>query len=203
MTLKDKIERKATDIALGEILKYVDKNPKENILKLYNLGVKLLGGTFPEKYLEKTREIITEGDNVYYNMALDILRDLDRGMLRKMLLAMGLGAGVKGTKAVRENREKYKCNIPFQILIDPTSACNMRCKGCWAAEYGHKNNLTFEEMSSIVSQGRELGTHFYMFTGGEPLIRKDDIIKLCEPIPTVPSFHIQTVLLLMKSSVMK
>ena len=183
MTVKDKIERKATDVAIGEILKYVDKNPKENIIKLYNLGVKLLGGTFPQKYLDKVKEIITEGDNVYYNMALDILKDLDRGMLRKMLLAMGLGAGVKGTKAVRENREKYKCNIPFLMLMDPTSACNMKCKGCWAAEYGHKNNLTFEEMSSVVSQGRELGTHLYMFTGGEPLIRKGDIIKLCEAYP--------------------
>ena len=125
MTVKDKIERKATDLAIGEILKYIDKNPKENIIKLYNLGVKLLGGTFPQKYLDKVKEVITEGDNVYYNMALDILRDLDRGMLRKMLLAMGLGAGVKGTKAVRENREKYKCNIPFLMLMDPTSACNM------------------------------------------------------------------------------
>lgn len=107
MTVKDKIERKAVEIALSEILKYVDKNPKENILKLYNLGVKLLGGTFPEKYLEKVKELIIQGDNVYYNMALDILKDLDRDMLKKMILAMGLGA-VKGTKAVRENREKYK-----------------------------------------------------------------------------------------------
>ena len=180
MTVKDKLERKTVEVALGEILKYVDKNPKENIIKLFNLGSKLLGDTFPKKNLDKIRDIIEEGDNVYYNMALDILRDLDRGMLKKLLLAAGLGAGVKGTKAVRENREKYKCNIPFLMLMDPTSACNMKCKGCWAAEYGHRNNLTFEEMSSVVSQGRELGTHLYMFTGGEPLIRKDDIIKLCE-----------------------
>ena len=38
-------------------------------------------------------------------------------------------------------------------------------------------------MLSIVSQGKALGTHLYMFTGGEPLIRKDDIIKLCEQNP--------------------
>ena len=122
MTVKDKLERKTVEVALGEILKYVDKNPKENILKLFNLGSKLLGDTFPKKNLDKIKEIIEEGDNVYYNMALDILKDLDRGMLKKLLLAAGLGAGVKGTKAVRENREKYKCNIPFLMLMDPTSA---------------------------------------------------------------------------------
>ena len=55
----------------------------------------------------------------------------------------------------------------------------MQCKGCWSAEYGHKlQALTIDEMQSIVSQGKELGTHFYMLTGGEPLIRKNDIIEL-------------------------
>ncbi len=91
---------------------------------------------------------------------------------------MGIHAGYYGTKTVRANREKYNCNIPFTILFDPTSACNLKCKGCWAAEYGHKLQLSLDEMRSIVNQGKELGTHFYMLTGGEPLIRKDDIITL-------------------------
>lgn len=32
---------------------------------------------------------------------------------------------------------------------------------------GHKLNLTFEELDSIVTQGKELGIYFYMMTGGE------------------------------------
>ena len=64
--------------------------------------------------------------------------------------------------------------------MDPTSACNMRCAGCWAAEYGHKQNLTFEEMDRVLTEGAELGTHACLFTGGEPLMRKSDIFRLCE-----------------------
>ena len=64
--------------------------------------------------------------------------------------------------------------------MDPTSACNLHCTGCWAAEYGHKLNLTFDELDNIVTQGKELGVYFYMMTGGEPLVRKADIIRLCE-----------------------
>ena len=64
--------------------------------------------------------------------------------------------------------------------MDPTSACNMRCKGCWAAEYGHNQNLTFEEMDRVLTEAKELGTHACLFTGGEPLMRKADIIRLCE-----------------------
>ena len=48
------------------------------------------------------------------------------------------------------------------------------------AEYGHKLNLTFDEMDKVITQGKELGVYLYMFTGGEPLVRKADLVKLCE-----------------------
>lgn len=35
-------------------------------------------------------------------------------------------------------------------------------------------NLSYEEMDDIVTQGVELGTYVYLFTGGEPLVRKTD-----------------------------
>ena len=66
------------------------------------------------------------------------------------------------------------------LLLDPTSACNLQCIGCWASEYGHKQSLSFEILDDIIRQGKELGMHMYIFTGGEPLVRKDDVIKLCE-----------------------
>ena len=56
----------------------------------------------------------------------------------------------------------------------------MHCTGCWAAEYGNKLNLSFEEIDSIIRQGKELGVYMYIYTGGEPLVRKNDLIRLCE-----------------------
>ena len=56
----------------------------------------------------------------------------------------------------------------------------MHCTGCWAAEYGNRLNLSFDELDSIVTQGKQLGTYMYIFTGGEPLVRKKDIVALCE-----------------------
>ena len=102
------------------------------------------------------------------------------GVLKTMVLNLGFEAFLNGTKTIRKMREKYNCNVPWLILMDPTSACNLHCTGCWAAEYGNRLNLTFDEMDSVVTQGKELGIYLYMFTGGEPLVRKSDIIKLCE-----------------------
>jgi MoaA/NifB/PqqE/SkfB family radical SAM enzyme len=64
--------------------------------------------------------------------------------------------------------------------MDPTSACNLKCTGCWAADYEKQSNLSFEEMNSVIKQGKALNCFFYIFSGGEPMVRKDDIIKLCE-----------------------
>ncbi|MGN0658391.1 MAG: radical SAM protein [Emergencia sp.] len=38
-------------------------------------------------------------------------------------------------------------------------------------------------MDSIIRQANELGCFFFLFSGGEPLVRKDDIIRLCEAHP--------------------
>jgi len=183
MTAKEKMQRASASVAFDGIYKYIKKNPSENLVKLINFAEKLMGGAFPAKNFEAFRNAVNDPDNVWNQFAMNIINDLDGSVIKNMLLSFGLGAGVNGTKAVRANREKYKCNIPFLMLFDPTSACNLKCKGCWSAEYGHKSNLTLDEMRSIVNQGTELGTHLYMLTGGEPLIKKKEILTLCRENP--------------------
>ena len=175
----ESVLRVVTGFVLDKTLKYVDKDPKTNIVKLIDKADFISGKTFPKKVFDSFRAAVQDDNNIWSGYAMSILNDVDRDNLKKMFLSFVLGAGYHGTRTVRKNREKYKCNVPFLMLLDPTSACNLRCKGCWSAEYGHKFNLSFEEMDSIVTQGVALGTHLYMFTGGEPLIRKDDILKLC------------------------
>ncbi len=183
ITFTEKFQRLVGSVTFNRIYKYVKKSPSENIVKLINLGEKFLGNTFPKKNFDSFRNAINDETSVWYGYAERIIDECDRDYLKKLLLALGLGAGVTGTKAVRANREKYHCNVPFIILLDPTSACNKKCKGCWSAEYGHKSSLTLDEMRSIVDQGTRLGTHVYMFTGGEPLVRKADILTVCRENP--------------------
>ncbi len=74
---------------------------------------------------------------------------------------------------------KYKCSIPRTILIDPTSSCNLKCKGCWAADYAKGDNLSFEKLDDILTQTERLGILDVQVSGGEPLMRKDDLLRLC------------------------
>lgn len=56
----------------------------------------------------------------------------------------------------------------------------MHCAGCWAGTYGNKNNLSFEDMDRIITEGKELGVYIYMLTGGDLWMRKKDILRLAE-----------------------
>ena len=96
-----------------------------------------------------------------------------------------VNASLSGSAVQEEVREKEGCNVPWAILLDPTSACNLHCTGCWAAEYGNRLNLTLDELDSIVTQGKELGTYMYIFTGGEPLVRKKIFLHFVKNILTV------------------
>ena len=106
--------------------------------------------------------------------------NLDPGVRNAFFKNFIVNASLSGSARQEEVKAQEGCNVPWVILLDPTSACNMHCTGCWAAEYGNRLNLTFEELDSIVTQGKELGTYMYIFTGGEPLVRKKDVIALCE-----------------------
>ena len=180
--MEHRLVHTVADIALARILRYIDKAPEENLLKILKVAERYFK-MFPQKNFEKMKAALNDEDNCFVTLAKNILRDIDRDLVKSLLLSMGVHAGYYGTKTVRALRDKYNCNIPFTILFDPTSACNLKCKGCWAAEYGHSLQLSLDDMRSIVSQGKELGTHFYMLTGGEPLIRKDDIITVASEFP--------------------
>ena len=41
------------------------------------------------------------------------------------------------------------------------------------------DNLRIDEIDSIITQGKKLGVYMYIYTGGEPLMRKQDLIALC------------------------
>lgn len=68
------------------------------------------------------------------------------------------------------------------VVLNPTSACNYRCKHCYtSATKPLPNELTLSEMLQILKQ---IAPHMHPkilgFLGGEPLLRKDDVLAVSE-----------------------
>ena len=172
--------RLAASKICDNIVKGLCKDPETEVVKLIDMWQKFMGDEKIDLNYDSARKMICDKDCTLNKYMHRLINEIDPHVLKTIALNLGFEAFVYGTKTIRKNREKYGCNVPWLILMDPTSACNLHCTGCWAAEYGHKMNLTYEEMDRVITQGKELGIYFYMYTGGEPLVRKKDIIRLCE-----------------------
>lgn len=177
------LKEKAQAFAVKKALEYLDKDPETNLPKLIDWFEKFdVKGTLKQQ-VDIIRPVVSDPDNNWHKLVLSLWEDIDAGVRNKIFENLIINGCLLGYQRQKENKEKYNCNVPWAILMDPTSACNLKCTGCWAAEYGNHMNLTYEEMDDIVNQGVELGTYVYLFTGGEPLVRKKDIIRLCEAHP--------------------
>ena len=171
-----------TKLGLKTAYSYIDKDPEKNLKKLMDWVDKFAGEDTPENFGSQRamiRQIINDPDSNWYAFIMRLFHETDKEVLKRIFTNFILNAVLIGWKTQEEARKKYQCNIPWAILMDPTSACNLHCTGCWAAEYGNRLNLSFEDLDSIIMQGKELGIYLYIYTGGEPLVRKRDLIALC------------------------
>lgn len=165
---------------LNKLVDLVNSDPEKNIPRIMK-GVDLaLDEDSYQGARNMIREIIDDPDNIWYQFMQSFWTDIDDDVRKKVFQNFLINAAFIGPSRSDKAKEKYHCNIPWAILLDPTSACNLSCTGCWAAEYGHKLSMDFATLDSIITQGKELGTYMYIYSGGEPLVRKKDIIRLCE-----------------------
>ena len=56
MKAKEKIQQAAVGVLVDRILKYIDKDPEKNFLKIVDTVTTLGGRVFPEKYVEAIRK---------------------------------------------------------------------------------------------------------------------------------------------------
>ena len=181
MGIVDKAKQAAIAATVTKALDYLEKDPETNIPKIMEMVDKVTPDGWYAGQRNAIRHSIEAKDN-WYQLILRMYQ-LDAGVRQTFFRNFIVNASLKGSATQEKVSEENDCNVPWAILLDPTSACNLHCTGCWAAEYGHKLNLDLETIDSIVKQGKELGTYMYIYTGGEPLVRKKDLIKICEMHP--------------------
>lgn len=166
-------------LSLNKAYEYLDRDPENNIPKMLDLAEKLDQEGGIARQLGPVRQALSDPDNNWFRLAKSLWTDVDSEVRKTLFTNFVVNANMISNPKLTENREKYGCNIPWAILMDPTSACNLHCTGCWAAEYGNRMNMTLDELDSIIEQGKTLGTYMYIYSGGEPLVRKDDLLALC------------------------
>lgn len=175
-SFKEKAAAKATQMALS----YLDKDPDKNIPKLMTWWERVDKSEKNANKQKMIRDIVDHPDNNWYQLVHSVWDDIDSGVRKTLFENFIINSFLIGNRVEEEKSQEHDCNVPWAILMDPTSACNLKCTGCWAADYGHQMNMDYDTLNSIIEQGKALGTYMFIYSGGEPLMRKKDILRLCE-----------------------
>lgn len=88
---------------------------------------------------------------------------------------------------IRNRALKTGIRVPPVLIFSVTSRCNLSCTGCYMRARGKaaEQDLTDDELHSVVSQVADLGVSFMVFAGGEPLLRKEAILRIASEFPQV------------------
>ncbi|SDZ13996.1 Radical SAM superfamily enzyme, MoaA/NifB/PqqE/SkfB family [Proteiniborus ethanoligenes] len=165
---------------LKKVLNYLDSDPDANIPKILDWVEKFDREGTVKGQLKTFRDVVEDKGGNWYKLIKSLWTDVDDGVRKTLFENFIINATIVGGQRQEKTRKENNCNVPWAILMDPTSACNLHCTGCWAAEYGNRLNMDIDTLDNIIKQGKEMGIYMYIYSGGEPLVRKKDIISLCE-----------------------
>ncbi len=165
---------------LNQGINYIEKDPVANAAKLVNWGSKLAVRENHKQIARSFQKIIDDPGNHWNTLLQKVLTEYDNQVIKKFIINFMVNATLLGVPQQEKLRTQYHCNVPWAILMDPTAACNLKCTGCWAAEYKKTDSLSNEVLDRIINEGKELGIYMYIYSGGEPLVRKHDLIKLAK-----------------------
>lgn len=72
-------------------------------------------------------------------------------------------------------KEKYGTLPPTFIVLSPTQKCNLVCEGCYASSTMNAKTMPFNIVDKMVDEVyNEWGNRFFVISGGEPFMYKDD-----------------------------
>ncbi len=132
-------EKHTVSMMAEQVMKKIDaaesyEKRAEIYCKIADVAKKFYKGVSDEQ-INTVKEYVSNPENRWMKTLNQILDNTNPEYGKRLLMSLRYEAFFRGTKQIRESREKYNCNIPWLILFDPSMACNMHCKGCWSGTY--------------------------------------------------------------------
>jgi MoaA/NifB/PqqE/SkfB family radical SAM enzyme len=98
------------------------------------------------------------------------IRHLHPNVRKRFVAGMMANFFMRDPELTKALERDYGISSPTAILISPSMRCNLKCVGCYAAEYTCEEELTEQEVESIITQGEEIGSRVFVMLGGEPFV---------------------------------
>jgi MoaA/NifB/PqqE/SkfB family radical SAM enzyme len=88
---------------------------------------------------------------------------------------------------VRRTHERNGLLVPPVLIASITSRCNLACAGCYMHGRGEQRpaEMSAGLLASIADQAAGLGISVMVIAGGEPLVRKEEILRMAQAHPSI------------------
>ena len=179
--LSHKAQRAAASVIIDHVLSNAKKDREKAFLDIVDFAEKFWGDGMSKENYDKVREAIRHPEGNKWIRFINRVLDETGPAGRSKMAALNLGFEAVFRRHEGDPHEPRRSTTATSrglMLLDPTCACTMHCTGCWAGSISATStNLSYRGYWLISSaQGKELGAYLYMLTGGEPLVRKKDIL---------------------------
>lgn len=161
----DQVKKFLADAALNYTVDYLAKDPDHNLPRLLSLIEKLAAEPGHKEAVGLFRDRVCKDPKV---MAQVRRLATNPKMVKKFISNWVIASQFIGTPRRKALEKETGLHIPSLLLIDPTSACNLRCTGCWAGEYKKTDKLEPELFSRVIDEAKSLGIYWIVLSGGEP-----------------------------------
>ncbi|MEA2022475.1 MAG: radical SAM protein, partial [Candidatus Caldatribacteriota bacterium] len=172
----EKLKDYTSKQAINLILKGLANSSDENLIRLTYIAEKISPRFKPE--IGRVRKLFKDKAPAYV-LAKKALKELHPNVREKMVLNFMIKYILLGAKTRENFQKKEGIPCPATIVISPTMRCNLRCIGCYAGDYSKKDDLPIEYVDKVITEAKEMGTCFFVISGGEAFVRNDmlDIYK--------------------------
>jgi MoaA/NifB/PqqE/SkfB family radical SAM enzyme len=97
---------------------------------------------------------------------------------------------LRAQRKAQKTRSKWKLKnlqVPAFLIFSVTGSCNLKCKGCYshAQHRNEEKELSPQKFREIIAEANDLGISIILIAGGEPFLRKEELLDITAQFPEI------------------
>lgn len=162
-------EREVAERALSQALGLLGNNPARNAKYVSGAIDHIAKGEKQAIIREWVHDWLSEGKPGQEFLGR-IVRNIHPNVRRRFLARMIVSLFFRDPEVRKRCVENYGITPPYTMIVSPSMRCNYRCRGCYAASYERKDDMSPEMFDRILGEAEDLGINFFSVVGGEPFV---------------------------------
>ena len=143
------------------------KDPDGTLLKMFRLSAKLTRDPLWTAVIADFERKVLTGHPAM-GVARRFLTELNPRMRAHLIRTLFVKETLLGPQKRHALESQLGYYPPTALVISPSMSCPLKCYGCYAGNYDKTEELSFDDVDSIIRQAKEMGIYLIVFSGGEP-----------------------------------